>query len=207
MDNVNSAPGATAKGISFLGVFKFIKTRPQGEDLLEKVLAALSAAAAGVCRKKVISVGDYPYPMFAEFLRTVDIIAGKGDLSLCRDLGVFTAIRDFEFLLQSTSSRLQLKPADLFRDCNRYWKSYYTNAGYMKAESSSPDNAVIRIYDFPAMDRAHCRLMEGWMDQAMVLAGAVWTETFREVFCTSLGDPYHEFTGKWKMKEASNRGV
>jgi hypothetical protein len=198
-------PDATAqpvvKGTAFLGLFKFIKSKPQGDELLAKVFASLPEEAAQVCAKKVVTIQNYPYLAFVQFLRTADKIAGKGNLSLCREMGVYAAVRDMESFRRLNN--FQFRPHDLLRDSGVYWRSYYENAGYMKTEDPSPDHTVIRIHDFPQMDPAHCRLMEGWMAQAMVEAEAAWIEELHETKCVSQGHPYHEFFCRWREKTAA----
>jgi len=184
------------KGVAFLGIFKYLKTRPEGEALLAKVLAALSPEAGQVCRKKVIAVVDYPYPIYVNLLRAVDQVFGRGDLRICRELGVFAAIRDIETVYTLFKRRAQ--PEALFRDGPVVWKSYYPNAGAYVTIDAHPDHSLIRIVNFPQMDPAHCRLMDGWMSQALVSAGGRWIEEVHEVLCSSRGDPYHEYVGRWR---------
>jgi len=184
------------KGVAFLGIYKFIKTQPGGEALMTKVIASLSPEAKKVCQRKVIAVVDYPYPVFINFLRAVDQVVGQGDLTLCRKLGVFAAIRDIESVYNLYKKRAG--PEDLFRDGPIIWRSYYQNAGRFQTVDATPDHTIIHIYDFPHMDPAHCRLMEGWINQSLIEAGAVWIEEARETRCVSRGDPYHEFIGRWK---------
>jgi hypothetical protein len=184
------------KGVAFLGILKYIKTLPGGEALLPKVIAALSPEAKQICQRKVIAVVDYPYPVFISFLRAADQVAGQGDLSMCRELGVYAAKRDIESVYNIYKKRA--RPADLFRDGLILWKSYYQNAGQFQTVEAAPERTVMRILDFPHMDAAHCRLMEGWISQALAETGAVWIEEPREVRCASKGDPYHEFIGSWK---------
>jgi hypothetical protein len=185
-----------AKGTAFLGVFKYLKSRPSGEEILKKVMATLAPEIRKHFERKVFAVADYPYPVFIAFLRQVDQTAGKGDLTLCRELGKFSAHLDIESVYNLYKKRA--KPEDLSRDSSVIWKSYYTNAGTMKTEDISPEHTVVRIYDFPTMDPAHCRLMEGWMTQAMIEAGAMALTELREVKCPSSGGPYHEFIGSWR---------
>ena len=83
-------------------------------------------------------------------------------------------------------------------DSNLIWKSYYINAGHMESYATLPGHLLIRIHDFPTMDPAHCRLMEGWITQAIVETGGSVIEEVHEVKCSSKGDPYHEFVGRWK---------
>lgn len=190
---------AKAKGTAFLGIFNYVKGQARGKELLEKVIASLAPEHARFFKRRMIAIVDYPYPAFIDLLRVVDRVLGKGDLSLCRELGKYTATLDIESVYYVYKKRVT--PQDLSRDSNIIWKSYYTNSGIMKTEDITPDNTVIRIYDFPGMDPAHCRLMEGWMIQAIIAASGVWVQEMREVKCVSRGDEFHEFRGHWKVKE------
>jgi hypothetical protein len=194
-DQIGAAP-PLVKGTAFLGIFRYLKARPDGAQLLPKVIGALPPEIRKHFEHKIFAVADYPYPVFVAFIRQVDKTAGRGDLALCRELGKHSAKLDIESVYMLYKKRA--KPEDLSRDSGVIWKSYYANAGTMKTEDISPEHTVVRIYDFPTMDPAHCRLMEGWMTQAMIEAGASPLEELREVKCTSSGGPYHEFVGSWR---------
>jgi hypothetical protein len=88
-------------------------------------------------------------------------------------------------------------PERLIRSCSRVWPHYYRNAGRMEAVECDPDRTVLRIQGFARMSGAHCRLMEGWMSQAMALVGAEVIEG-SETRCPRRGDPWHEFVCRWR---------
>lgn len=188
------------KGTALLGAIKFVKTQVRGETLLGKLMEGLRPEEAAVFKRKIIAIGDYPYPLFIDLIRLIDKLVGKGDLSVCRKLGLFSAKRDYEsvYNLYKQSPR----PEDLFRDAGVIWRSYYTNAGEMKAEDVSFDRLEIRILNFPKMDPAHCKLMEGWMIQALTESGGRWVEEIRETQCPSRGGEFHQFVGKWRRTDA-----
>ncbi len=188
----SSAP--FVKGASLLGFLKYIKELPQAEQLNEKIIALLSPQAAKLIERKVIAVADYPYAVFVEIIRTIDKVMGNGDLSVCLALGEYAASRDVKAYL-STFKR-EIKPEELFGAIDLIWRSYHINSGQLKVEDTSPDNTIIRIYDFPLMDSAHCKLMEGYFIQGIKQMGWTLIEGI-ETKCTSKGDPYHEFMGRW----------
>ncbi|HUT55416.1 MAG TPA: hypothetical protein VM658_18645 [bacterium] len=175
-----------------------MKIQEGGEEILRNVVDALAPPASDLLGRKVIAINEYPYTVFIELLKTMDKVMGFGDLALCKDIGEFAANRDYRSFFGPDKGKLL--PKDLFRDCGVYWKSYYVNSGYMKTIDSSEDNTIVRILDFPTMHPAHCRLMEGWMAQAMINAGAVWHEYYERA-CTSRGDDYHEYWGRWTQAE------
>ncbi len=197
MDKTQPAGGPMVKGASLIGFFKFVKEGPKGDALLEKVIAALPAASQEACRRKIIAVADYPYSIYVDFITAVDRVAGKGDLALCRKIGHYAGARDVGGFLKM--SKQSPTPRELAIAAGALWKSYHLNSGYIKVESTEPESTVLRIYEFPAMAPAHCRLLEGYFAEGIKQAGVVWVEEIRETACMSRGAPYHEFKGKWKM--------
>ena len=190
------APGTpTAMGTAFLGLFKFIKKRPDSAAVLEGINSRLSPESAEVLANKVIAIGEYPYSAFVEFIRACDEEMGEGDLELCRRLGDFSARLDVQSIYKRYAG--EGKTEQLFRDSGLIWKSYYRNCGSMKTEMKPPDRAVITIRDFDTMDPAHCMLMEGWMDRALRETGVRVKEPVRETLCVSRGDDVHQFECRW----------
>jgi hypothetical protein len=184
------------KGAALLGFIKHIKSQSMGKEMLEKVIAALPEESREVCKRRVVAVAEYPYSVFYSFIRTADQTLGRGDFAYCKELGRATATRDIQGLGQLFQRKA--KTEDLFRAGDVYWKSYHINSGYWKVEDLNPDKTVVRIYEFPTMDTAHCRLMEGWMTQALTETGVQVFGEIKEFQCMSKGAPYHEFAGSWK---------
>jgi len=183
-------------GAAFLGVAKYVKNE-RGEDFLNKVIQDAGATTGEVFVKRIVTVGLYPYKAYIDFLKSLDRHLGRGDLSYCRKLGEIAARRDFEIIYSMYKKTGEAE--SLIRDCGLIWKSYYRNAGRMEAVAWAPDNTLMRIHDFPEMDSAHCRLIEGWMTGALRVIDVKMPEEFREIKCMSRGGPYHEFAARWSM--------
>ncbi len=196
MENTTSTGEPKVKGAALIGVIKYVKGQPRGEELLESLFASLPSERQPLFKKKVLTIAEYHYGVFVDFLKTMDKLLGSGDLSLCREFGRFAATQDFQYIYNMYKKRAN--PKDLRRDSSVVWKSYYVNAGRMETDNSLPGHLVIRIHDFPEMGPAHCRLMEGWISQAVVETRGSWIEEVHEVKCNSKGDPHHEFVGRWK---------
>lgn len=183
-------------GASLLGFFKFLKDQPDGGGKLERVLAVLPAASAAECRKKVIAIAEYPYPVFADFLRACDKALGAGDLTYCRRLGAYAGARDVQVLIKMAKN--QPTPADVIALSGMFWKNYHLHSGEFRFEDVTPDHTVFRITGFPQMHPAHCRLLEGYFTQALQELKRQVVEPFHETRCMSQGAPDHEFVGKWR---------
>lgn len=191
-----SAAVPAAKGMAFLGVIRFLKDQPQGLALLEKVISSMKVEHQPMFTRKIISIIDYPYAAFINLLYTVASTLAKGDINFIRNLGDYSAIRDYSSIMHLY--KINPKPEDLFRDGGVIWKSYYSNAGEFLSIDATPEHSVLHIVNFPEMAPPHCRLMEGWMTQALIQSGGRWIHDIRETKCMSKGDPYHEFTGEWR---------
>ncbi len=186
-------------GAAFLGITKYIKDS-HGKEILEKIIEQAGEAAKEAYGKKIITVVWYPYEAYIHLLRAADKVMGSGDLTFARELGIVAAKKDFDTVYSMYKEKAD--PQTLINDSGLIWKSYYRDAGKMEAASSEPDNTILRIYDFPEMAPAHCRLMEGWMTQTMRLLGANLIEEVRETQCASEEAPYHEFKTRWSERAA-----
>jgi hypothetical protein len=197
-----SDEGATmVRGMAFLGPIKAIKSVDPNQ--LERIVGQGGLAVRKVFAQRIRAMSFYPYPAFVAFLRATDRALGSGDLSYCRMLGAKAADADlgtaFSFLLRLYSPEL------LISSCGQVWRHYCRNGGHMEAISTAPNGTVLRIYDFPHMDPAHCRLMEGWMILAMSRIGTKVLPGARETECTANGGRFHEFRCRWELVDRKSR--
>jgi hypothetical protein len=190
--------GAEASGRAFLGIVKYVKGT-RGPEALSSVVAAGSDACRLAFARPIRMMNWYPYPAFVGFLHGLEKALGRpGQHSFCRELGDVAGVRDLGTVLKVY--RTLSSPERLIRACDRVWSSYYRRAGRMEAVTWAPDDTTLRIYDFPQMDPAHCRLMEGWMIATMRSIGFYVNNDAFERKCMSTGDPYHEFHCTWQKR-------
>jgi len=185
---------AEVSGRALLGLVKFIKEQG-GTAVLRDILNEAAPEARKVFDKSILVLSWYPYSVYVYLLRAIDRRMGSGDLSWCWKLGENAASLDIRSFLRTYDQKGGQK--DLIQSCTMVWSSYYKNAGRMEATSAEPENTVLRITDFPEMDPAHCRLMEGWMNEVIKLIGTKVINKVTEVNCMSQGGPYHEFKCSW----------
>lgn len=188
---------ARVRGMAFLGTAHYIKHN-FGEDMLTRIVADAGAATQKTFAKKIDGLGLHPYDSFIGLLRSVDRHLGKGDLSYCKTLGELAARQDLQTIFKGYAVRPS--PEDMIRACTPIWGMYTEGSGYMVAVHTRPENTVLRIHDFPDMDPAHCRLMEGWMIAAMDFIGAGVMPGACERQCMSRGDSFHEFWCRWELR-------
>ena len=184
--------------MAFLGTARFIK-REHGGDVLARIVREAGAATQKTFAKKIDGLGLHPYASFTGLLHSVDRVLGNGDLSFCRKIGDMSARHDLESIFRVYAERPSAE--QMIRGCTPIWGMYTHGAGYMEAVDTRPDSTVLRILDFPSMDPAHCRLMEGWMIAAMDVIGAKVLPGARETECMASGGPYHEFSCQWTLKD------
>lgn len=169
---------------------------------LQQVRANGGAEVESVFAQRIRKLAFYPYSAYSAFLISTDRQLGRGDYSYCVTLGRDACRRDLSTVF-GFIARL-CGPERLIGTCTRVWAEYYRNAGCMKPISTEPDRTVLRIYDFPGMHPSHCRLMEGWMIEAMAIVGGKVLDG-RETRCTSRGDSYHEFSCSWAAAKQTNK--
>jgi hypothetical protein len=124
----------------------------------------------------------------------IDRIQGKGDLASARELGRAAAARDlggtFRIISAVTSPRFLIERGHMF------W-SKYCDAGRLVLTVNSERLFTGRLEGFPEIDRAHCLLIEGWLEGLGHALGAVGM-TSRQVRCVHRGDAACEFEGAWE---------
>ncbi len=190
-------PGPEVSGRAFLGIIRHVK-ETHGEAALRQVVAESGDSTAQVFQRRILHSNWYPYEAYASFLEGLARRFGGGDPGYARRLGESSGIRDI-----NTVFRIYLaiaSPERLIRGSSRVWSSYYRNAGTMEAIAWDPGGTTLRITGFPGMAKLHCQLMEGWMIATMGALGLKVHEDGRETKCTSLGDPFHEFSCTWSRK-------
>jgi len=193
---------AEASGRAFLGILKYIKST-RGSDALASVLAAGNEPCRQAFARPIRVMNWYPYPAFTGFLNGIErTFAKAGPHSFCRELGDVAGVRDLSTVLKVY--RTLSSPERLIRSCEKIWPSYYRDAGRMEAVAWEPTSTTVRIYDFPEMDPAHCRLMEGWMISTMRSIGFYVNDDVFERKCMSTGAPYHEFHCTWQKRSTGS---
>jgi hypothetical protein len=190
-------PAVSVKGFALRGLLRSIKDNGWS---IPDVIAALPAAEKTAFARPVIVSNWYPYSAFVALVRAVEALHGQGDGgALCRTLGRQSAARDlgttFRIISAMASVDFLLKRGQVF------W-GQYCDRGRMVLEAPRPLSFLARMEGFPEIDRAHCHLVEGWLEGLGVALGAVGM-TCRQTRCVHHGDPVCEYLGEW----TSQRGL
>jgi hypothetical protein len=188
---------ARVRGLAFLGAASFIK-KTFGEARLARIVADAGPATHETFSRKIDGLSLQPYASLVGLLHSADRHLGSGDLVFCKSLGELAAKSDLQTIFRGYA--VKPAPEDMIRACTPIWGMYTDEAGTMEAVATRPENTLVRIHDFPEMDPAHCRLLEGWMIAAMDFIG-VRLIGAGERLCMSKGHPFHEFVCTWEFKK------
>lgn len=182
---------ARVKGFALRGLLKSVK---ESGGSIPGVLAAVPEPGRATFARAIVASDWYPYAAFVGLVRAIDSVLGKGDLALARDLGRGAAVRDlgttFRIMSAVTSPKFLMERGHLF------W-SKYCDAGRLMLDASQETAFRARLEGFPDIDRAHCLLIEGWLEGLGEALGAVAMAS-RQVCCVHRGDPACEFEGRWR---------
>ncbi len=175
------------KGVAVSGLIKFIKKNYK--DTLSKVVDALPAESAKYMQEHILVTEWYPYRLYTDLLRTLDKVIGKGDLSTCIEQGRLSAIHDlstfFKTFLNFSSMQTLLSRGIVA------WSSYY-DTGKTEILSLTDKDAIYLIKDFPDIDIAHVKNVEGWVEQFFLTALKLKEVRSEIVKCQCNGDPITE---------------
>ena len=185
---------AQVKGIPILGLIKFIKRDPR--HILDKVVANLPPDTGKYMNDHIVQTAWYPYKLYTDLLRALDKVAGTGDLSYCIEQGRLGAQHDLStvyriFLTFSGPKMWQTRAMSV-------WSSYY-DSGQSVLTIPAENQVLYTITDFPDIDIAHVRTVQGWIEQFLILCK--YRNVKSEVTkCQCNGDPITELIFSYDPK-------
>ena len=178
---------AQVKGVSILGLIKFIKKNYK--DNLNKVITALPSESAKYMQEHIIVTEWYPYKLYTDLLRALDKVIGKGDLSLCVEQGRLSAQHDLSTIFKAFMHFSNTQ--SMLVNIMTVWSSYY-DAGKAEIPVFTDKNATYIINDFSDIDMAHVKSVQGWVEQFLLISGKYKSVKSEIVKCQCLGDPVTE---------------
>jgi len=181
---------ARIKGFAIRGLLKSVK---ESGGSIPAVLAVLPDAERATFDRSIVASEWYPYAAFVGLVRAIDGILGKGDLAYARELGRAAAARDLGGTFRIISA--VASPKFLIERGHMFWGKY-CDTGRLSLSASREQFFVARLEGFPEIDRAHCLVIEGWLEGLGHALGAVGMAS-RQVRCVHRGDPTCEFEGSW----------
>jgi hypothetical protein len=155
-----------------------------GEEGLERLNKSLSPAARAALTVPLNKAKWYPFELFVELIEVIDRVFGKGDMSLARQLGRFTADANLKtvyklFYMVGT-------PKWIIDRAARLWDLHY-DSGRLVIMRYPGNESEARIVGFSTPHRAHCQSVWGWCERSLELSGAKEVKGV-EVRCRAQGD-------------------
>ena len=190
----NTTP-SEVRGAALLDILRYAKANGS----IEEIIAACPEPTQKVLGERLRGLTHYPYHVFPDLLNAIDKLVGQGDLSECEKAGAFAARSNLQTKLGFFVKLYSNNPSRLIRSCGHVWQLFFRNAGEMKTIESAANKTLVRITNFDAIDRAHCRYMFGWMTEAMAFVGAKVLES-EESACIRHGDSHCEFKCSWTLE-------
>ncbi len=186
---------AQVKGVAILGLIKFIKK--DMKDVLPKVISSLPPETRKYMDEHILLTAWYPYKLYIDLLKTLDKIAGNGDLSFCLEQGRLAAEHDLSTIYKTFLSFVE--PKLLVTRAMSVWSSYF-DSGKAEVNIISNAEAVVTIKDFPDIDLSHIKNIQGWLEQFMSMCNFknVRSEITK---CQCYGDPLTDLRFTFVYKE------
>jgi hypothetical protein len=181
-----------SSGTIHLGQLVFVTER-WGEEAVERCLASLEPDDAHLLRS-ITAAGVYDLAPMMRFRRAVGRLYGTGELSLCHEIGVFSAEWDLNAFHKAVL-RVR-RPSFLIERASSLWRRYHSS-GRFEVETPTETSCVGRLFDFPLDDRAFCIGLEGWISRAFGLSGARFMKV-NQSNCATAGSGCCEFRVHWQ---------
>ncbi len=174
------------KGVAILGMIKFIKKN--FKDALPRVIKALPPESSKYMQEHILITEWYQYKLYTDLLRSLDKVIGKGDLSFCIEQGRLSAQHDLTTVYKIFMSFSNIE--NMVKRAMSIWNSYY-DTGTVEAILFTDKEGTIIIKDFPDIDMAHVKNVQGWLEQ-FLSTGRLKDIKSEILRCQCYGDPLTE---------------
>lgn len=178
---------AQVSGVAVLGQIKFIKKNYK--DVLSKVIEALPSESAKYMQVHLLITEWYPYKLYTDLLRALDKVIGKGDLATCIEQGRLSAKHDLSTIFKGFMNFSNTQ--SMLARVMVAWSSYY-DTGRAEIPLFTDKEAVYFIKDFPDVDIAHVKNVQGWVEQFLLITGKFTNVKSEILKCQCYGDPVTE---------------
>jgi len=152
------------KGIGFANVRNYVREY-HNDAAWQKVLDTLPTSQRDEVAAAV-AVGWYDVSHFAQLLRTVDRVCGKGDLRLLREVGAAEADQDLNRVLR-VFLRV-LSPSQIFKVEGRLWSHFQNCGSWDSVKVTGGVDATLTDW---AVDEALCEELAGYLVRLVQFTG------------------------------------
>jgi hypothetical protein len=180
------------KGLILTSRLRYVQ-EVHGAEASERITREFSPATQALLERRVLPHEWVPFASFIDVNVVADRLLGKGDLSLCREMGAWAAAatlpRIFRLFYRFGS------PMFLFERAAKLWNAHY-DTGRMETHRDADGWAHLFIHEFGQPHRAHCLSVLGWITRSIEMSGATVTSAV-EKQCRLRGDPCCELAAHW----------
>jgi hypothetical protein len=180
-------------GAAVISLPLFIKEK-FGEQGLQRWLEALPEQARNVYSTPIFQSAWYPMKdILVDPTKKLCELFYNGDLQGAWDCGRFSAdhgLRGIYKIFVRLSS-----PEFLINKASIILPTYY-RPSTMQVVENAQGHAIVRVVDFPEIDKVIELRMGGWMERALEISGC--KDVQMKIVCSiTEGAPYTEFQGSW----------
>jgi len=133
-----------------------------------------------------------PFELMVESTTLVDQLFGTGDLSLARELGYFSSTTNAG--PWKTWALRHVPVTVVMQLAASVWRHYYSHGRFVIRPSG--DAMLGTVEGFPAIHRAHCLVIVGWL-YGIVEMGPRKNIVVEELSCRALGDSSCAMRTSW----------
>jgi hypothetical protein len=182
-----------SKGFTLQSALAYVESH-HGPSGRERLLAALDEPTRQTVSGRLLASSWYPFRTQVALYEAIDRTWGNGDLSLCWQIGRFTAEHE-----ATTIHKLFLKLARLdtwLRVAGTMWGRYYS-AGVLEVGEFAPASGELRVKDFNPLSKAFCHDLGGWLWRTAEMSGLAGVSVRHEA-CLLDGAPACLFRASWR---------
>jgi hypothetical protein len=176
-----------AKGPLFLGLLKYVKEK-LGQEGRVNLLRSLNDEDRVVFFKsadspkfKKISIAEwYPYRTFKSLMDAIVREVGKGDITLCKEIGYWSAEQDFDpkrGIFKFYAKDVYKGKANLiYRTTPVIWSQMFNKGEIEFVTIEEAKRGILRLKGFPEVTEANCLLIGAWIERATQIVSGFETK-------------------------------
>jgi len=190
------AEAQSIKGSNFRSLLKYV-AEMHGADAPDKVIAQLSQADQRLFDNVIYDGAWLPERVYADLSYATDKVFGRGDYSLCFDIGKYNALNCVP-KLYSLFIRMG-SPAFVLKSASNFWRQTHSS-GSLVIHEVTPNSAIIHLNDYYGgnyNNPSFCHGLRGYMSGVLELSGAKDVR-MEEVQCGAMGASHCIFKCVWK---------
>jgi hypothetical protein len=188
---------ARVRGILLLNTVRFV-TEFYGEGAHPRVMAAVDDETRGVFLRVHREAAWVPLAPIVRYMEAAQRVLDPGDATFHRRIGRFSGrlsrvVGGFLPMVASGATAVRM--------ATKLWRAFY-DRGRPEVVSTGPDEALVRLHDFPAY-KPHCDRFCGALES--LIGSESFPLVMEELSCGADGHACCEMRARWAAPSASPR--